>query len=104
MANQRSSYPDVAWAEFERINDRELIVAAAADYYPTAIDFLGHEALPLVESSNESGETKRWSSKAVLRTAESAFCIGAFDHVRTLVESRLEQDSESTDPAVRYEL
>src|SRR5699024_7237447 len=29
---------------------------------------------------------------------------GAFDHVRTLVESRLEQDSESTDSAVRYEL
>ena len=104
MAYQRSSDPEVAWAEFERINDRELIVSAAAEYYPTAIDFLGREALPLVESSNERGETKRWSSKAVLRTAESAFCIGAFDHVRTLVESRLEQDSESLDPAVRYEL
>src|SRR5699024_10650489 len=31
MAYQRSSDPDVAWAEFERINDRELIVAAAAE-------------------------------------------------------------------------
>src|SRR5699024_10363442 len=103
-AYQRSSDPEVAWAEFERINDRELIVAAAAEYYPAAIDFLGHDALPLVESSNESGETKRWSAKAVLRTAESAFCIGAFDHVRTLVESRLEQESDSTDPAVSYEL
>src|SRR5699024_7948861 len=99
-----SSDPKVAWAEFERINDRELIVAAAAEYYPAAIDFLGHEALSLVESSNESGETKRWSAKAVLRTAESAFCIGAFDHVRTLVESRLEEHSDSTDAVVRYDL
>src|SRR5699024_1244292 len=103
MAYQRSSDPKVAWAEFERINDRELIVAAAAEYYPAAIDFLGHEALSLVESSNESGETKRWSAKAVLRTAESAFCIGAFDHVRTLVESRLEQDSRSEERRVGTE-
>src|SRR5699024_11666964 len=104
MAYQRSSDPNVAWAEFERVDDRELIVAAAAEYYPTAIDFLSDAALPILERSNEAGETDRWSDRAVLRTAESAFCIGAFEHVRTLVESRLEQDSESSDPAVRYEL
>lgn len=104
MAYQRSSDPDVAWSEFARVTDRELIVAAAEEYYPTAIDSLGRDALPLVERSNEAGETDRWSDKAVLRTAESAFCIGAFDHVRTLVEARLDQGSDNIDSAVGYEL
>ena len=48
MAYQRSSDPEVAWAEFERINDRELIVAAAAEYYPAAIDFLGQDRKSVV--------------------------------------------------------
>ncbi|WP_209371728.1 hypothetical protein [Brevibacterium renqingii] len=104
MAYQRSSDPEVAWSEFARIDDREIIVAAAEEYYPTAIDSLGRDALPLVERSNESGETDRWSDRAVLRTAESVFCIDAFDHVRTLAEARLEQDSDELDPAVGYEL
>ena len=103
MAYQRSSEPAVAWAEFAQVDDRDLIVAAAEEYYPTALDSLGHEALPLLERSNESGETQRWSAKAVLRTAESAFCIDAFDHVRTLVDSRLNQN-DHFDEAVRYEL
>src|SRR5699024_11677002 len=34
MASQRSSDPKVAWAEFERINDRARIGAAAAADYP----------------------------------------------------------------------
>ena len=102
MAYQRASEPAVAWAEFAQVDDRELIVAAAEEFYPTAIDSLGHEALPLLERSNESGETQRWRAKAVLRTAESAFCIDAFDHVRTLVDSRLKQDD--LDEAVRYQL
>jgi hypothetical protein len=104
MAYQRSSQPEVAWEEFEKVEDRDLIVAAAEEYYSTAIDTLGHAALRLVEDSNEAGETDRWSSKAVLRTAESAFCIDAFEHVRTLVESRLEQDIEQSEPAIHYEL
>ena len=104
MAYQRSSDSEVAWAEFERLNDRELIVSAAEEYYPTAIDTLGEGALPLLEGSNESGETDRWSAKAVLRTAEAAFCIDAFEHVRTLVESRLQNDDEQINAAVRYEL
>ncbi|WP_166822625.1 glycosyltransferase family protein [Brevibacterium limosum] len=104
MSYQRSSDPEVAWAEFERLEDRDLIVAAAEEYYPTAIDTLGEAALPLLERSNESGETDHWSSKAVLRTAEAAFCIDAFDHVRTLVESRLQNDDEQINAAVRYEL
>lgn len=104
MAYQRSSEPEVAWAEFERLDDRDLIVSVAEEYYPTAIDTLGDEALPLLERSNESGETEYWSSKAVLRTAESAFCIDAFDHVRALVEPRLEQGDDQLDASVRYEL
>ena len=103
MAYQRSSEPAVAWAEFEQVDDRDLIVAVAEEYYPTAIDSLGSGALPLLERSNDSGETQRWSQKAVLRTAESAFCIDAFDHVRTLVDARLKQDDD-LDEAVRYEL
>jgi hypothetical protein len=104
LAYQRSSDPEVAWAQFEKIEDREIIVAAAEEYYPTAIDTLGHEALPLLESAGEAGETDKWSAKAVLRTAESAFCIDAFDQVRTLVETRLDQMEDDADSAVRYEL
>ncbi|TGD40663.1 glycosyltransferase family protein [Brevibacterium aurantiacum] len=104
MAYQRSSDPEVAWAQFEKIEDREIIVAAAEEYYPTAIDTLGHEALPLLESADKAGETDKWSAKAVLRTAESAFCIDAFDQVRTLVEARLDQMEDDADSAVRYEL
>ena len=104
MAYQRSSDPEVAWSEFERLDDRELIVSAAEEYYPTAIDTLGEGALPLLEDSNESGETDRWSAKAVLRAAEAAFCIDAFEHVRTLVESRLQNGDEQLSDAVRYEL
>ncbi|MGZ1490027.1 hypothetical protein [Brevibacterium sediminis] len=104
MAYQRSSDSEVAWAQFEKIDDRDIIVAAAEEYYPTAIDTLGHDAIPILESADESGETSRWSAKAVLRTAESAFCIDAFDHVRTLVETRLDQMDDEADPAVRYEL
>lgn len=104
MAYHRSSDPDIAWAEFERVNDRELITSAAAEYYPTAIDTLGNRALPLIERSNESGDTERWSSKAVLRTAESAFCIDAFDHVRTIIEGRLAWGVDKLDPKVHYEL
>ena len=85
-----------------QVDDRDLIIAAAEEYFPTALDSLGSEGLPLLERSNEAGETQRWSAKAVLRTAESAFCIDAFDHVRTLVDSRLKQDH--LDEAVRYEL
>ena len=102
MAYQRSSEPAVAWSEFAQVDDRDLIIAAAEEYFPTALDSLGSEGLPLLERSNEAGETQRWSAKAVLRTAESAFCIDAFDHVRTLVDSRLKQDH--LDEAVRYEL
>ena len=40
----------------------------------------------------------------MLRTAESAFCINAFDHVRTLVESRIDRDSDAVESAVHYEL
>ena len=104
MAYQRSSDPEVAWAQFEKIEDREIIVAAAEEYYPTAIDTLGHEALPLLESADKAGETDKWSAKAVLRTAESAFCIDAFDQVRTLVEARLDRIGDDADSAVRYEL
>ena len=104
LAYQRSSDPEVAWAQFEKIEDREIIVAAAEEYYPTAIDTLGHEALPLLESAGEAGETDKWSAKAVLRTAESAFCIDAFDQVRTLVEARLDRMGDDADSAVRYEL
>ena len=104
MAYQRSSDPEVAWAEFAKINDRDIIVSAAEEYFPTALDTLGQEALPLLDRSNEAGETDRWSDKAVLRTAESAFCIGAFDHVRTLIESRLGRSSDQVDSSVRYEL
>ena len=104
LAYQRSSDPEVAWAQFEKIEDREIIVAAAEEYYPTAIDTLGHEALPLLESADKAGETDKWSAKAVLRTAESAFCIDAFDQVRTLVEARLDQMEDAADSAVRYEL
>lgn len=103
MAYQRSSEPAVAWAEFAQVDDRDLIIAAAEEYYPTALDSRGREALPLLEQSNKAGETQRWSAKAVLRTAESAFCIDAFDHVRTLVEPRLSEDDD-LDEAVRYEL
>ncbi|WP_169253044.1 hypothetical protein [Brevibacterium sp. 'Marine'] len=104
MAYQRSSDPEVSWAEFAKIDDRDIIVAAAEEYFPTAIDTLGQEALPLLDRSNDAGETDRWSDKAVLRTAESAFCIGAFDHVRTLIGSRLERPSDQIDTAVHYEL
>lgn len=104
MAYQRSSDPEVAWAEFEKIDDRDVIVSAAEEYFPTAIDTLGQEALQLLDRSKQAGETERWSDKAVLRTAESAFCIGAFDHVRTLVEARLDRPSDQMDSAVRYEL
>ena len=104
LAYQRSSDPEVAWAQFEKIEDREIIVAAAEEYYPTAIDTLGHEALPLLESADKAGETDKWSAKAVLRTAESAFCIDAFDQVRTLVEARLDRMGDDADSAVRYEL
>lgn len=104
MAYQRSSAPEVAWAEFAKIADREIIVSAAEEYYPTAIDTLGDEALSLLDRSNEAGETARWSDKAVLRTAESAFCIGAFEHVRTLVDARLDKAPDQVDSAVRYEL
>ena len=104
IAYQRSSDSEVAWAQFEKIDDRDIIVAAAEEYYPTAIDTLGDDGLPLLDRANETGETDRWSAKAVLRTAESAFCIGAFDHVRSLVESRLNQMEDETDSAVRYEL
>ncbi|AMT94703.1 hypothetical protein A2T55_13880 [Brevibacterium linens] len=104
MAYQRSSDPAVAWAQFESISDRDLIVAAAEEYYPTAIDTLGNDALKLLDSSVDSGETERWSDKAVLRTVESAFCINAFDHVRTLVEARLDRNVDNVEPAVHYEL
>ncbi|WP_193071909.1 hypothetical protein [Brevibacterium sp. FME37] len=104
MAYYRASDPAAAWAEFERVNERGLITAAAMEYYPTAIDTLGAEALPLIERSNHSGDTEQWSSKAVLRTAESAFCIDAFDHVRTLVDDRLAWGADKLDAAIRYEL
>ncbi|MGO3022787.1 MAG: hypothetical protein ACTIIH_06060 [Brevibacterium sp.] len=104
LAYQRTSDFAVAWAQFEKIDDRDIIVSAAEEYYPTAIDTLGDDGLPLLDRVNETGETDRWSAKAVLRTAESAFCIGAFDHVRSLVESRLNQMEDETDSAVRYEL
>lgn len=104
MAYHRSSDPDVAWAEFERVDDRELITSAAVEYYPTAIDTLGDEALPLIERSNQTGDTERWSSKAVLRTAESAFCIDAFEHVRTLIESRLAWGAGNLEASIHYEL
>ena len=104
MAYHRASDPAAAWAEFERVNERELITAAAVEYYPTAIDALGAEALPLIEGSHDSGDTEQWSSKAVLRTAESAFCIDAFGHVRTLVEDRLSWDADKLDAAIAYEL
>lgn len=104
MAYQRSSDPEVAWAQFAGVTDRALIVSAAEEYYPTAIDTLGEDALTLLDRSDEAGETDRWSDRAVLRTAESAFCINAFDHVRTLVESRLDRDSEDVESAVHYEL
>ncbi|MCF2573884.1 hypothetical protein [Brevibacterium sp. UCMA 11754] len=104
MAYHRSSDPDVAWAEFERVEDRELITAAAVEYYPTAIDTLGDEALPLIERSNQTGDTERWTSKAVLRTAESAFCIDAFEHVRTLIESRLAWGADNLEASIHYEL
>jgi hypothetical protein len=103
MAYQRSSEPAVAWSEFAQVDDRDLIVAAAEEYYPTALDSQGSAALPLLEQSNKAGETQRWSAKAVLRTAESAFCIDAFEHVRTLVEPRLNEDDDLPE-AVRYEL
>ncbi|TSI12241.1 polysaccharide pyruvyl transferase family protein [Brevibacterium aurantiacum] len=104
MAYQGSSDSESAWAEFERVEDRELITAAALEYYPTAIDTLGDNALPLIEESNQKGYTEEWSSKAVLRTAESAFCIDAFDHVRTLIESRLAWGEDKLNEAVHYEL
>lgn len=104
MAYHRSSDADIAWAEFERVNDRELIISAAAEYYPTAIDTLGNQALSLIEESNSSGDTEQWSAKAVLRTAESAFCIDAFEHVRTLIDDRLPHGEDSLDPKVHYEL
>ncbi|GAA1559005.1 hypothetical protein [Brevibacterium picturae] len=104
MAYHRSSDSEVAWAEFERVKDRELIISAAAEYYPTALDTLGAEALPLIEQSNQTGDTERWTSKAVLRTAESAFCIDAFEHVRTLAEDRLAWEDDKLEPAIRYEL
>src|SRR5699024_2353005 len=86
------------------IRDRNVTGVQTCALPILAIDSLGRDALPLVERSNETGETDRWSDKAVLRTAESAFCIDAFDHVRTLAEARLELDSDELDPAVRYEL
>ena len=104
MAYQRTSDTEVAWAQFEKIDDRDIIVSAAEEYYPTAIDTLGHEALPLLESADKAGETDKWSAKAVLRTAESAFCIDAFDQVRTLVEARLDRMGDDADSAVHYEL
>ena len=104
MAYQRTSDPEVAWAQFEKIDDRDIIVSAAEEYYPTAIDTLGHDALPLLDSAHETGEIDRWNAKAVLRTAESAFCIDAFDNVRTLIETRLDQMDDDADSAVRYEL
>lgn len=104
MAYHRASNPEAAWNEFERIDDRELITAAALEFYPTAIDTLGNEALPLIERSNQTGDTEKWNSKAVLRTAESAFCIDAFDHVRTLLESRLAWGEDKLSEAVKYEL
>lgn len=104
MAYHRSSDADVAWAEFERVDDRELVTSAAAEYYPTAIDTLGTQALPLIERSNQTGDTQRWSSKAVLRTAESAFCIDAFEHVRTLIENRLAWGADNLEPSIHYEL
>ena len=64
MAYQRSSDSEVTWAQFEKIDDREIIVAAAEEYYPTAIDTLGHEALPLLDRANETGETDRWSDES----------------------------------------
>ncbi|WP_231442507.1 polysaccharide pyruvyl transferase family protein [Brevibacterium zhoupengii] len=104
MAYHRASNPEAAWNEFERIDDRELITAAALEYYPTAIDTLGNEALPLIERSNQMGDTEKWNSKAVLRTAESAFCIDAFAHVRTLLDSRLAWGEDKLSEAVKYEL
>ncbi len=104
MAYQRSSDPEVAWAQFAGVTDRDLIVSAAEEYYPTSIDALGEDALTLLDRSDEAGETDRWSDRAVLRTAESAFCINAFDHVRTLVESRIDRDSDAVESAVHYEL
>lgn len=104
MAYQRTSDSEVAWAQFEKIDDRDIIVSAAEEYYPTAIDTLGLDALPLLDSAHETGEIDRWSAKAVLRTAESAFCIDAFDKVRTLIETRLDQMDVDADSAVRYEL
>lgn len=104
MAYQRTSDPEVAWAQFEKIDDRDIIVSAAEEYYPTAIDTLGDDALPLLDSAHETGEIDSWNAKAVLRTAESAFCIDAFDNVRTLIETRLDQMDDDADSAVRYEL
>lgn len=104
MAYRHSSDPDVAWAEFDQLTDRTLIASIADDYYPTAIDTLGDEALPLLDQVVETEEIENWSSKAVLRTAESAFCIDAFEHVRTLIDSRLAWDTAEVGEAVRYEL
>lgn len=104
MAYQRASDSEVAWGEFERVKDRDLITSAAMEYYPTALDTLGAEALPLIEQSNRTGDTERWSSKAVLRTAESAFCIDAFEHVRTLAEDRLAWGDDKLESAIHYEL
>lgn len=104
MAYHRASDPAAAWAEFERVNERGLIAAAAVEYYPTAIDTLGAEALPLIERSNHTGDTEQWISKAVLRTAESAFCIDASDYVRTLVDDRLSWGADTLDAAIHYEL
>src|SRR5699024_5217335 len=67
VAYQPSPGPDVAWSAFARVNARDLIVAIAKECYPIALDSLGRAALPLVERSNETGETDRWSDKAVLR-------------------------------------
>lgn len=89
IAYGRSSGPVSAWSQFERLEDAALRTAAADEYYTSALDVLGTDAIPLLTAARDAGETAGWSGAATLRIAQAAFTLDAFDIVEQLLEDAL---------------
>lgn len=104
MAYNRASRAEIAWQQFEGLNDRNLIVASAEDYYPNAIEVLGQQSIALIEHARDLGEVEQWNSKAVLRTAEALFCNDSLELTGTIIRERLDADPADLTEKIRYEL
>lgn len=93
----RTSSHVAAWTQFEQLQDRAVITAAAEEFYTAALDTIGSDAVALVDEARRNGEQADWSSTAALEVAQAAFSINEHDLVHSLVEDQL--SSETATPA-----